>query len=127
VPALRDVNSAEFAKVRDVAYEVADDMNLPVTDFRVQRRALKQVYGSVERIASNGAARQQSREASLPHTETSVGGSGKPPAGKPDDALKGVSQKYIDFWTKKGYTRARMIEEAKYVTKEPRSVPVQSR
>src|SRR6185295_1365791 len=102
LPALRDVNSAEFAKVRDVAYEVADDMNLPVTDFRVQRRALKQVYGSVERIASNGAARETARAASVSHTETSVGSSGKAAAPK-DDALKGVSQKYIDFWTKKGY------------------------
>ena len=79
------------------------------------------MYGSVERVASNGTAREQSREASLPHTETSVGGTNRAPAAKPDDALKGVSQKYIDFWTKKGYTRERMIEEAKYVTKEPRT------
>jgi hypothetical protein len=39
--------------------------------------------------------------------------------------LKGVSQKYIDFWTKRGYTRERMIEEAKYVVREPRQVRVQ--
>ncbi len=126
VPSLRDTNSAEFQKVAQIAYQTAEDMGLPATDFRVQRAALRQVYGSVERITSNGQARQQSREASLPHTETAMGGSGKTVV-KGDDALKGVSQKYIDFWTKKGYTRERMIQEAKYVTKEPRSVPVQSR
>jgi len=35
IPALRDNTSAEFQKVAKVAYEAADDMNLPVTDARV--------------------------------------------------------------------------------------------
>lgn len=124
VPSLRDTQSAEFQKVSQVAYQTAEDMGLPVTDFRVQRAALRQVYGSIERIASNGAARETARSASVPHTETGVGGTNRPAASKGDDALKGISQKYIDFWTKKGYSRERMVEEAKYVTREPRSVPV---
>lgn len=124
IPKLGDPNSAEFARVSKEAYRIADDLNVPVTDARVQRVALRAVYGSLDRIAANDSARSASREASLPHTETGVGGTGRPAAPKADDALKGISQKYIDFWTKKGYSRERMVQEAKYVTKEPRSHPV---
>ena len=125
MPTLRNTASPEFQKVADAAYALSDDMNLPVTDFRVQRAALRQVYGSLDRVAGGDRARQQTRDASLPHVESGVSGGrtvSKPAGG--DEALKGVSQHYIDFWTKRGYTKEQMIEEAKYVTKEPRQMKI---
>ena len=125
VPTLRNTSSPEFQKVADAAYALSDDMNLPVQDFRVQRAALRQVYGSLDRVAGGDRARQQTRDASLPHVESGVSGGRtvtKPAGG--DEALKGISQHYIDFWTKRGYTKQQMIEEAKYVTKDPRQMKV---
>lgn len=126
VPALRDTSSPEFQKVSAAAHRVSRRMGLPVTDFRVQQTALEGVYGGLDKIAAVGNARQRSRESSLPHTESGVGSTGRAVV-TGDDALKGVSQKYIDFWNKKGYTRERMVEEAKYITREPRSVPARQR
>lgn len=125
VPALRNNASPDFAKVSDAAYALSEDMNLPVSDLRVQRAALRQVYGSIEKMAQASTVRAATRDASLPHVETGAGGRPTGAPAKADDGLKGISQKYIDFWTKRGYTRERMIEEAKYVDREPRTVRVQ--
>jgi hypothetical protein len=123
MPALRDTASAEFARVRDEAYRLSEDMGLPVQDLRVQRAALRATFGSLDRLASAQHVKQQSREASLPHVETRTGAAPQRPAsGAADEALKGVPQAYLDYWTKKGYTRAQMIEEAQYVTREPRTI-----
>ena len=122
VPALRDTSSDDFKRVSEAAYRVSGRLGLPVTDYRVQQTALESVYGGLDRIAKAGQTRQQSREDSLPHTETQMGRGSAPAPQKQagDDVLKGVSHEYIRFWEKRGYTRAQMIEEAKYVTKEPR-------
>ena len=113
-PALRDQSSADFGRVRDEAYRVSDDMGLPVTDLRVQRVALRAVYGPLERMAANTQAREQSRSSSLPHVESTMGST---PAVelKGGDPLKNVDPAYIQHWTRKGYTRAQMLEEAKYL------------
>ena len=123
IPSLRDNMSAEFQKVATAAYAAADDMGLPVTDVRVQRVALKQVYGSLERVAQQSKDKQVSRDASLPHVESNVGSAGKQ-VDKGADPLKGVPSEYLEFWKKKGYTRERMIDEAQYVTRAPRKMPV---
>ncbi len=122
VPALRDTASADFQRVSEAANRVSRRMGLPVTDYRVQQTALESVYGSLDRIAKADKTRQESRNDSLPHTETTMGRGPAPVAQKQagDDVLKGVSPEYIKFWTKRGYTREQMIEEAKYVSKEPR-------
>lgn len=122
VPALRDTNSEDFRKVSEAANRVSRRLGLPVTDYRVQQTALENVYGGLDRIARADKTRQQSREDSLPHTETTMGRGPAPAATKQpgDDVLKGVSPEYIKFWEKRGYTRDQMIEEAKYVTKVPR-------
>lgn len=127
VPALRDSTSAEFAKVSDAAHRVSRRMGLPVTDFRVQQTALENVYGGLDRIARQGEQRREARDASLPHVETGTQKPSVVTAGKQDDALKGVPEEYVKFWTSKGYTRERMIEEAKYVTRAPRQMPARSR
>src|SRR3990167_9824030 len=51
VPTLRNTASPEFQKVAEAAYALSDDMGLDVKDFRVQRAALRQVYGSLDRVA----------------------------------------------------------------------------
>lgn len=126
VPALRNNASLEFAKVSEAAYALSDDMGLPVSDLRVQRAALRQVYGGLDRMASAAGARRESREASLPHTETHVGGSAGKVAAKGDEAWKkDVPAEYLAFWEKRGYSAERMKQEAPYVTRVPRKVPVQ--
>ncbi len=116
VPALMDVNSAEFKKVADEAYRISDDVGAPVSDLRVQRMALRAVYGSLDRMAARGSAQEQSRNASLPHVETASGATGRPVTGKVDP-LEGVPAEYLEYWKKRGYTREKMIEEAQYVDK----------
>ena len=124
VPALKDVNSADFAKVRDAAYSASDDMNLPVTDLRVQRRALREVYGTLDKMAKNDGERESSRRASLPHTETSAGGTRQPAAAATgaDAWKKDVPADYLTYWKQRGYSEQQMKDEAKYVTKAPRKV-----
>jgi len=118
IPSLRDNASQDFQRVSAEAYRVSEDMGLPVTDLRVQRVALRAVYGPLEKMQAAAQARQQSRDASLPHTETSVGtsvGSRQAPVVKGGDPLKDVDPTYIKFWQGRGYTREQMVEEAKYI------------
>ena len=119
VPSLRDSSSQDFQRVSQEAYRVAEDMNLPVNDGRVQRVALRAVYGPLDRLAAANTARAQSRDASLPHTETTVSrGTTQATAQKGGpDPLKDVDPTYIAHWERKGYTRERMIEEAAYIPK----------
>ena len=123
LPSLRDNSSQDFQRVSAEAYRVAEDMNLPVTDGRVQRVALRAVYGPLDRLAAASTARAQSRDASLPHTETNVSrgatqGATQTTATKGDpDPLKDIDPTYIAHWERKGYTRERMIEEAAYIPK----------
>lgn len=128
VPALNDPSSAEFRKAQDAANRVSRRLGLPVTDFRVQQTALESVYGSVDKIAQQGQQRQQARDASLPHVETGGGRTVAPQQnGKQETGLEGVSPKYIEYWKKRGYSHEQMVQEAKYVTKEPRQVPSRAR
>lgn len=117
VPSLRDNTSSEFARVRDEAYRLSDDMGLSVDDFRVQRAALRATLGSLDRIATASNVRQQSRDASLPHVESSVGHGGGSQTGKVTDPLKDVDPTYIKFWQGRGYTQQQMIDESKYIPK----------
>lgn len=117
VPSLRDSSSQDFQRVSQEAYHVAEDMSLPVTDGRVQRVALRAVYGPLDKLAAANVARQQSRDASLPHTESSAGSGGGSQTGKTPDPLKDVDPAYIKFWQGRGYTREQMVEESKYIPK----------
>ena len=120
VPSLRDSSSQDFQRVSQEAYRVAEDMSLPVTDGRVQRMALRAVYGPLERMATQAQARQQSRNDSLPHTETTAGGRGvTQPASRGADPLKDVDPTYIKFWEGRGYTKEQMIAESKYIPQGP--------
>ena len=116
VPNLRDNTSQEFQRVAEEAYRLSDDMNLPVTDPRVQRAALRAAYGTLDKIAATQTARAQTRDASLPHVETRTGGRPATPASG-TDPLKDVDPTYLAYWERKGYSRDRMLEEAQYIPK----------
>ena len=125
VPALKDTSSADFKRVSDAAYSASDDMGLPVSDLRVQRRALREVYGSLDKLAKSEGERESSRRASLPHVETTPGGTRGAQPVKGDDAWKkDVPAEYLKFWEKRGYSEEQMKAEAKYVNKVPRKVPI---
>ena len=117
IPALLDRGSQEFRKVEQAANSISDEMGLPVTDLRVQRRALREVYGTLDRITQANTDRESSRRASLPHVESTPGGTRNPGTQKVDDAWKkDVPGRYFEFWKKQGYSEARMKDEAKYIT-----------
>lgn len=118
MPSLGDAASKEFREVSAAAHAYSAEVGLPVTDPRVQRRALRETFGLLEKVAKV-ETRMGQRE--IPHSETG-GGGGRTPLTPADTPLKGVSQKYIDYWTRRGYTKEQMIEEAKFVSKEPRTV-----
>ena len=117
VPALRDTASQDFQRVAEEAYKLSDDMGLPVTDLRVQRAALRAAYGSLERMTSQQQSREQSRAASIPPVDTRPGGAPARGMAPSTDPLKDVDPTYVEFWKKRGYTQAQMIEEAKFIPK----------
>lgn len=120
IPALKDVNSADFKKVSDAAYSASDDMGLPVSDLRVQRRALREVYGSLDKMAKAEGEREVSRRASLPHVETTTGSARVVVKGSDDAWKKDVPVEYIEHWKRRGYTEEQMKAEARYI--KPRRV-----
>jgi len=113
MPSLGNVGSSEFQAVSAAAHAYSAEVGWPVTDPRVQRRALRETFGPLEKVA-----KVERRE--TPHSE-SGGGGGSTPTSPTTNPLKGVSQAYLDFWKKRGYTQKQMEEEAKYITRqEPR-------
>lgn len=117
MPSLMSTSSEDFRRVQRTAQDVSDDMGLPVSDPRVQRRALRETFGTLDRIAARQKLQQDDREARRPHAESGDGGTPAEVPTKANDvsaALKGIPQAQIDWWKSKNYSPARMAEEAKY-------------
>jgi hypothetical protein len=112
VEALRDPSSPEFQRVSEAAYELAADMNLPVSDPRVQRAALRQVHGPIDKVVNVQRQREFSRANADTHTETAGGAGGAAPA---RDPLKQVPAHIMEHWKKRGYTKDEMMAELPYV------------
>jgi len=117
IPALANQSSDEFVRVASAAWEIAREMGVRVEDPRVQKRALREVFGSPEKVAAAKKAGEFSRRHADIHTETGgaqteTGGTGPKP-----NALKDVHPSYLEEWKRRGYTEAEMIEEAKYITR----------
>ena len=117
VPALLDSASDEYRRVYRAAAEIAEELDRPVTDPIVQRRALREVLGGLDKVAAVKAERQFDRANADTHAE--AGGGGAPVKG--GDPLKHIDPVRMAFWKQRGYTREQMIEEAKYVTRPVRS------
>ena len=120
LPKLNDKSSSEFLKVAQEAHQVAAEMGRPVEDPVVQSRALRTVYGSLDRLASVEATREFDRGHAVPTSEFSTG-RGTPGTPKDaqtrsqDEALARVPKDWMAEWKRLGYSRERMLAEEKYI------------
>lgn len=114
-PALLDTGSEDFRRVARAAREVAEDMNLDVTDPRVQRRALRETLGTLDRIATVTTLTNHNRQHSDTHAETGRGGGHSTTPAATDALLKTVPKPLMAQWERWGYSRERMLAEAKYI------------
>ncbi len=113
LPALTNTSSPEFQKVAGAAQEIAEEMNLNIQDPRVQRRALRETFGSLEKIAQVSDVRSFDRANADTHSAS--GGGGGAQLKKSKDPLAGVPKQQIDYWKSKGYSQEAMEKEAPYV------------
>ena len=118
IPALNDISSPEFGKVRKAAYDIAAELNLEVSDPRVQRRALRETFGTLDRVQAASGAVDHARQRRDTFADT--GGGGGAPDGSKPDPLKAVPKAYREHWERLKYTPEQMAAEAKYISREPR-------
>jgi len=105
-------------EVLAAAREIQQETGWKSEDPRLAKRALREVYGSVEKLAAAKKAGEFSRRHADIHTETGGSASGGPGGGAPKpNALKDVHPSYLEEWKRRGYTEAEMIEEAKFITR----------
>ena len=102
-PKLRDPESPEFRKVADRARELSADLGIPADDLRIHRTAMRQVLAG-----------------SQPMTPKAAPATNAPPANK-NDPLASIPKQYREHWEKWGYSREKMLAEAKYITRAPRT------
>ena len=117
IPKLADTGSEEFRRVNVVNREIADEMQLPVDDLRVQRRALQIVFGPVERLAKGKVVSDATRVGAETYVESGGGGAKGAPS---KDPLKDIPSSYKTHWERLGYTREQMVEEARWIRPTPR-------
>lgn len=113
IPALANQSSAEFAKVRRAAFEIADETGMDVGDPRVQKRALRETFGTLDRIAQTAKLQDYSRQHADTHVETAGGGGAN--RTQQTDPLKNVPPELLAHWKRLNYTPERMKAELPYV------------
>lgn len=111
MPGLIDQSTPEYRKVAQAAYDISNDLGIPVTDPRVQRRALREAFGTLDSIAETRKSREFDRRGADTHQESGRGVGGD--SGKPDP-LKNVDKAQLAYWDRLGYTEEQKLEEAKY-------------
>lgn len=114
IPTLKDSGSPEITKVADAARDIAEEMGLTIEDPRVQRRALRETFGTLDRVTTRAKTQEADRQSRVPHAESGGGGGAAPVVTNGDDPLKGVDPKQLAYWKRLNYTPAKMAEEAKY-------------
>lgn len=112
IPALNDPMSKDFLRASRVATEIAEDMGWDVRDPRVQRQALRQTFGPLERMADATRTRDYARDHADTAIETRGGGR---PAPSAKDPFKDVPALLMAEWKRLGYSVDQMKEELKYV------------
>jgi len=110
MPALSSTSSAEFRKVAAAAQDIADEMGLNIQDARVQRRALRETFGTLDKIAEVRSAREFDRDNADTHAASGSGGGRTEP--KKQDKLAGIPADQIAFWKSKNYSQKAMEDEA---------------
>lgn len=104
-------------EVLAAAREIQQETGWRVEDPRLAKRALREVYGSSEKLAAAKKAGEFSRRNADTHVETGGTPGGPGPQGSKPTALKDIHPSYLEEWKRRGYTEAEMIEEAKYITR----------
>lgn len=104
-------------EVLAAAREIQQETGWRVEDPRLAKRALREVYGSSEKLAAAKKAGEFSRRNADTHVETGGAQTGPGGPAPTPKALKDVHPSYIEEWKRRGYSEAEMIEEAKYVTR----------
>jgi len=112
IPALADPSSKEFLKASRIASEIAEEMGWDVRDPRVQRQALRQAFGTLDRLADATKTREYAREHADTTVETRGGGGRVPPKADP---FKDVPQPLKDHWDRLGYSVEQRKAELPYV------------
>jgi hypothetical protein len=112
MPALTNTGSPEFGKVARAAAEIAEEMSLPIQDPRVQRRALRETFGSLDSLTRTQGATEFNRTHADTHAESGSGGGRQ--TTKAPDPLAGIPKAQVDFWRSKNYSQKMMEEEAKF-------------
>lgn len=123
--AQQDVNAflrvqADVLMVPEVlaaAREIQQETGWRETDPRLAKRALREVFGSSEKLAAAKKAGDYSRRNADTHVETGGGTSGAGGGTPKPTGLKDVHPSYLEEWKRRGYTEAEMIEEAKFITR----------
>lgn len=115
LPKLLDETSPEFRRAHQAAIDVAEDMGLKLDDPRVQRRALREAFGQLDRVTAVQRTNAQAASNADTYVETGGGGGGQTNT-VAADPLKSVPGVYLEHWKQLGYTREQMIEEAQYIT-----------
>lgn len=106
VPALASPASSEFTKVAAAAWEIAEELGLEVHDPRVQRRALREVIGTLDRVPT------VTIRAPAPYAEAQPGG-GSPATRPGASVFKGIPEWQMQYWKTQGYSDHDMEAEAK--------------
>ena len=114
IPALNDSGSPEITKVANAARDIAEEMGLTMDDPRVQRRALRETFSTLDRVTARAKTQEADRQSRVPHAESGGGGGAALVVTNGDDPLKGVDPKQLAYWKRLNYTPAKMAEEAKY-------------
>ena len=115
VPSLGRTDSPEFVRVARTAHEIAQELGLRVEDPRVQRRALRESFGTLDRLKAAGSAREVSRQSSDTYVEAGGGGGNATPPSKDAEKLKSVPAPLKAHWDRMGYDEKRRLAELPYV------------
>ena len=115
LPVLGRTDSAEFVRVARAAHEIAAELGLAVQDARVQRRACRETFGSLDRLKATAAVREGARRESDLHVEAGGGGSTPPPVGKDEEKLRDIPPALKAHWDKMRYDTKKRLDELPYV------------
>lgn len=106
VPGLADPTSETYQQVATTARELAAEMNRPVTDPIVQRRAVQMVVGPIEKVGARARAAEVDRQRSDPGGVLTPG-SGGGPAPKADP-LRGIPTQFREYHARQGADAAKI-------------------
>lgn len=117
IPALRDSSSDGFTRVARAAREIADELGRSVDDPVVTRRALRETYGTLDRLVQSQRNREFSRQNADTHAEIQRGGGGGEAPAK--DPVADIPAMYREHWKRLGYSPERMKQEAELLRNRP--------